>query len=289
MSDDRLQLHIAEWMRQLDLPSTVELRCRSEIVDSVVVTADASFDTLAADLLESSATDAADEGKTRSYELVAIGENRERIICPLRIRRRIDKSAGDLIATLAKHNSELHECLRKKDKEAADLLLQFAKAVGVDRARLVEENTAHRARAGEVLDKLEKLRSDQLERDMILDKHRGELEMKERLTDAVIPLAMAIGNKLTGGMLPAPSMADSLFCEIVKSLNETQLEAMQGILGARWEPFKDIISGALENRPDVKRFKALAHELGPDTVMAIAQTLNVGQQAALQEILNADN
>jgi len=289
MSDERLQLHIADWMRQLALPSTIELRCKDEIIDSVIVSDGCAFDTLAADLLEAATVDAADEGKTRVYMLIGIGENRERYPCPLRIRRRIDKSAGDLIAVLAKQNAELHECLRKKDKEASDLLLKYAQTVGADRAKLVEENAHHRAHTSEVLTKLEALRSEQLERDMILTKHTAELEMKERLTDAVVPLALAIGSKLTGGMLPARDMNATLFVEIVKSLNETQLDAIRGVLGNNWPSFESLFSAALDGQPDVKRFRALAAELSEEKVMAVAQTLNVGQQAALQELLNADN
>lgn len=289
MSDDRLQGHIATWMQTLAVPATVELRCRAEIVDSVVIAdGEAAFSQLAADLLESSATDAADEGKTRVYELVGIDANSERYICPLRIRRRIDKTAGELLASLARQNAELHSQLVRKDKDAAELLLRFVQTLSDDRRRLVDENTEHRKRAGETIDKLESLRSQAFERDLVLEKHRADIDVRERLTDAAVPLAMAIAGKLTSGTVPS-DLPNSTYAEVVKSLSESQLEAIAGILGECWNQFDESFSAALSGRPDVKAFRGLVGSLTRDKQMALVSTLNMGQRAAIEVILNGDN
>lgn len=289
MSDERLQLHIAEWMKQLALPATVELRCREEIVDAVSVDSlDADFPALAADLLESSSTDAADEGKTRVYQLVAVCVNSERHICPLRIRRRVDKSSGELIATLARQNAALHEALIRKDKEATGLLLEYARTLQADRRSLVDENSNHRLRATETIDKLEKLRSEQLERDLVVEKHKSEIDIRERLTDAAIPLAMAIGHRLTAGAIPS-DLPTSTFVEVVKSLTPEQLDSMQSVLGDHWPQLNALLSEALENRANVKAFRELIGGLPQREIMALTQTLNMGQQAALKELLNGSN
>lgn len=288
MADDRLQLHIADWMRQLALPATVELRCRQEVIDSVNVADDSELTALATDLLESATTDAQDEGKTRVYELVGIDARNERYICPLRIRRRIDKTAGDILAALAKQNAELHAHLVRKDKEAADLLLKFAQALGEDRKRLVDENTDHRKRATEVIDKLESLRSQALERDLVIEKHKSDIEVRERLTDAVIPLGMAIAGKLTGGAVKGDLPASTL-TELVKSLNETQLDSMQPILGDDWPVFNELFSRALDGHADVQAFRARVDKLAEGKKMGVFATLNMGQRAALEVLLNGDN
>lgn len=286
MSDDRLQLHIAAWMRQLTLPAVVELRCRDEVVDSVnVPDENAPFDSLAADLLETSTIDAQDEGKSRAYTLVAIDANEERYFCPLRIRRRVDKSAGELLAALARQNAELHQCLVRKDREAADLMLRYAQTLAQDRKSLVDENTAHRQRASEVIDKLESLRSQALERDLVVEKHRSEIETRERLTDAAIPLALAIGHKLTSGAVPS-DLPNSMFAEIVKSLSEEQLDRMQAILGVDWPGLSELFSAALEGKSDVAAFRRYVSHLPRETVFSLSQTLNMGQQAALKELLD---
>jgi hypothetical protein len=271
------------------LPATVELRCREEIVDSVTVESpEADCGVLAADLLESSATDAADEGKTRVYTLVGITSAGERYVCPLRIRRRVDKSAGELLATLAKQNTTLHECLVRKDKAAAELLLQYAQTVAADRERLVDENAEHRKRVGETIDKLESLRSQALERDLALEKHRSELDMRERLTDAAIPLGMAIAHRLTGGAVPS-DMPSSMFVEVVKSLSVAQLDSIRDILGERWPGLNVLLTDALSGRGNVVDFRALVGGLPQEQVTALTQALNMGQQAALKEILNGSN
>lgn len=289
MSDERLKIHIADWIKQLNLPATVELRCRDEVIDSVTADSSADFGLLASDLLEASATDAADEGKTRAYTLVAIDADSLRFVCPLRIRRRVDKSAGELLAALARQNAELHACLVRKDRESAELLLRHAQSLVQDRQQLVDELSEHRKRATETIDKLEALRSKALERDMAIESHKADLETKERLTDAAIPLAMAIAGRLTGGQVKS-DIPTATFVEVVKSLNENQLDAMRSIVGDReWQELSMLLDGALSNAPNVQAFKDLVGRMPTEKQMTLFQVLNMGQQAALKELLNGSN
>lgn len=287
MDDARLAEHIAKWIETLSLPSTVELRCRDEIVDSIEVEAGAPFAQYGADLIESAGNDALEEGKTRSYVLVGINEAQERYICPLRIRRRVDRSAGELVATLSKQNTELHQALMKSRNEAFALALRFAETVGEQNQKLVLETERGRGQQAEFYDKLEQVRSKQLERDLTVEKHKADVEIKERLTDAVVPLVLAIGSKFSGGMLPARNLQETMLIETVKALDEKQLDTIQSILGEDWPAFSNILTAALENNQGkVAEFREHVASLPQEKVMGLFQVLNMGQQAAVKELMN---
>src|SRR5678816_859547 len=98
---ERVQLHIANWMKQLELPATVELRYRTEVVDSVLVEENSPFEALACELYDSAEQDAITEGKSRKYTLIAITSKDERYVCPITIQHRIDKTAVDLVTALS--------------------------------------------------------------------------------------------------------------------------------------------------------------------------------------------
>lgn len=291
MSEERLQKHLADWMRTLELPATVELRCRDEVIDDVPLTKDCPFEDYAKDLIDAATTDSLNEGKSRTYQLVAIVDaTDERWIAPLRIRRRVERSAGDLVQTLAKQNAELHAALMRKEAEGSRLLLSFAETVGRQNKILTDEVGVHRQRSGEVIDKLEGLRSKQLERDMAVEKHKADIEIKDRLTEATIPLLLAIGARLTGNkLLPAPELEDVALHETVKAMSEDQLVNIQEILGSDNGQFNELIDGILTKRVKVDKFRRWVSQLTQEKLMAILQVLNIGQQAALQEIMRGAN
>src|SRR5262245_5486286 len=289
MSEERLQKHIADWMRGLGedgkLPAEVELRAKDEVIDSVGIVKDSPFEDYAKDLLDAASGNSLDEGKSRTYQLVAITEaTQERWFCNLRIRKRVERSAGDLVQALSKQNAELHAALMRKEAEASRLLLTFAETVGHQNRLLTEENMMHRQKSGEVIDKLESLRSKQLERDMTIEKHKADIEIKDRLTEATIPLLLAIGARLTGNkLLPAPELDDVALHETVKAMSEEQLEGIQNILGDDNGKFNELIDGILTKRTKVSSFRQWVGSLTQEKLMAIVQLLNIGQQAALQE------
>lgn len=279
--DDRLAEHIGKWLESQEFPSTVELRCRSEIIDSIVITKESEYQAMAVDLIESASNDAFSEGKTRTYQLVAITERGERTICPLSIRRRIDKTASDLVALLTKQNSELHQELRKKDKEFYEMTMQFARAVAADRDRLVEENSKNYALRSETLDKLESLRSKELDRKLAQDEADQKKEIKERIVDTGLPLFMAMTSKWLPGQVPT----ESKLAEMVKSLSESQLENLQVILDDQWPVCDELFTGVLSGRNVTKEFGEFAQALTIDKKQKVISILNVGQQALLQEML----
>lgn len=273
-------------MAKLDgLPATVELRCREDVIDSVIASEDSDFAALAADLIDAAEADALTEGKTRNYTIVAINARDERYLCRQRIRRRVDKSAGDLVGVLAKQNAELHALLTKKETQTHKLLLEMLAEMRTQNQALSEEANTHRNRAGEVIDKLESLRSKQLERDLVIEKHKADLDIKERAADAFLPLAMAIGAKFSKGALPAPDMQQHMLSETVKGLGESQLTSIETVLGDDWPEFHGILNAVLNEHVDVQAFKRFVARLPQEKVMSVFQLLNMGQQAAVKEIL----
>ncbi len=285
MSDERLQIHIAAWLKGRASPYIVELRCNSEIVDDVPIEDECDYNAVANDLLESATNDAFNEGKSRTYTLMAIEPDGQRFPCSLRIRRRIDRSAGEVLTILSKQVVELHEIIRKERKQSADEKDKLLQRLDEMNARLTDENHKHRAVASETIDKLENLRSKDLERKMIIEQHEADNEIKDRLTNAVIPLALAIGSKITGGKLPAKNIKAVMLTEIVTALTENQLDLIQNVLADDWPPMKNILDKTLAGQDCVKEFTEYAQRLSPEKTMGVVQCMNIGQQAALQELL----
>lgn len=296
ISDDRLAKRIAGWLGTLPKPYCVEVRCRSEVIEAIDVVAESVDDDIAHELLDAASEDATQEGKNRSYELVAIVDikdgdcvgDQQRFVCPLPIRRRGSKG-DNVVDTLAKTVTDLHETLRKDRKEAFSMLLKYADTVGRGFDRMSEENQKNNMRASEVIEKLETVRSQQLERDMAKEKHDKDIEVRERITDAVIPLATAIASRVTGGRLPAPNVSDISLVQIIKSLNEEQLELLKSISGELWPRLERVIELGLSNSADLKGFHEIVKSMTPDQLGAVVQCLNIGQQAAIQELLHANN
>jgi len=285
MSDDRLQIHIASWMKQLEFPSVVELRCAQEIIDDVTVDAESDYAALANDLLESASSDAFSEGKSRNYNLVAIDAQQRRFPCSLRIRRRIDRSAAEVLTVMSKQIVDLHEVIRKERKENAAVQDRLIQRLDDANRRLNDELHKHRERASESIDKLENLRSKDLERKMVIEQHEADNELKERVTNAFIPLALAIGSKMTGGKLPAKNIQAVMLTEIATALTEDQIDNIQGVLAEDWPTMKVILDKTLQGQDCVEEFTSFARKLSPEKTMGVVQCMNIGQQAALQDLL----
>ena len=290
-SDERMLVHLANWMRGLEYhPCTIELRSRNEVIDAFEVKEDSPFDVLAYDILDACTNDALNEGKQRVYQLIAITQQGEQYPFSMRIRRRVEQSATDLVKVLSEQMKELHKIIAKERKSNTDMLLDFARRLDDTNARLTAEVDMHRQRSGEVIDKLESLRSKKLERDMAEEKHKSELDIRERLTDAAVPLMLAIGSKFTGGkLLPAPDIEQTMLLEIVKGLNDKQLDALPVILGDEWPPMKAILEDTLNGNVRLQDFRAYVAKLPQEKTMAVVQLLNVGQQAAINELINGSN
>lgn len=283
---------VCEWVKTLERPCVVELRFREgEIVDYVQLPAtdDVNIESLVEDLETSASDDAYDAGKTRVYTLVAVDEKGQRWLCPIKVRVKIEKGQTELIQTLVKCNNELQEQLRKNNNDGYRQLKEFTELLVSERRELLTEVQGTRARSAETFKAWEEAKSKQLERDMERERHEKGLETQQRITDAVVPLALAIGNRLTRGALPAPDIRDVTLVEIARSMTEPQLDALRAITRHRWEPLRVIIENALEGRADVDGFRRYALSLTDDERIQIAQVLNVGQQAALQELLTNDN
>lgn len=279
MNDDYLIRRIGKWLDtelpRESLPGVVELRSGSEVVDAFEVTTETVALELAKDMVDSAHDDASDEGRSRNYTLIAILQGDMRYPCPASIRCRKGNKAVDSLA--------------KMMTDTCSMLLKFSERLDASHKRMSEENERNAARQSEVLARLEDLRSKQLERDLALKKEEKSEEIKERITDALIPLAMAMGSRFTKGALPAPSTEDMLLVQTVKSLSLEQLPMIRSITGEQWPAFERIIKLGLEGQADVKGFVEASQSLSPEQMQALIQCMNMGQQAALGELFNGRN
>lgn len=289
MNDDHLARRLEEWLRSLELPFLAELRCKGEVIDAVEVGPDSKLDEVAIEIVEESLDDATAEGKNRSYNVVAILPNTERHICPLSIRRRVNPKANNLVETLAKTTVELVDIVRKERKESLTMMMSYAESVSKQYERMVHDEERRREITNEIFDKLESLRSKVLERDMAKEKHEKDIEIKERITDVVVPLAAAIGSKFTKGRLPAPDTREILLIQIAKAMTEKQLDIIQQIAADKWPKLRQIIDLALNDQADVHGFIGVARSFTPEQIAGFTQCLNMGQQAAIQELLSETN
>lgn len=276
MNDDYIIKRITKWLESElprdAMPGAIELRAGGEVIDAFEISASADVSSIARDAVESAHDDASGEGRSRNYSLMAVLAGDMHYPCPVSIRCRKGNKAVDSIA--------------KMMTETCSMLLKFSERLDASHRRMAEDNERNAARASELITRLEDLRSKQLERDMLKEKHDKDIEIRERITDAVVPLAVAIGSKLTKGALPAPSTDDVLLVQTVKSMTEDQLELIKKITGPLWPSFDRVISMGLEGAADVKGFKEAAGKLSSEQLMALTQCLNVGQQAALDELFN---
>lgn len=306
---ERLVERIAQWVVNLGA-SNYELRCGSEIIDAFEFEAPdwravddsakpesypdalASARPLAQDVLESAELDCNDEGKPRKYKLVGILEHREQHVCPIPIRfRPVGRTSEDIIAALTKQNADLHATLMRDRKDGFDQLAKFTEIVTTNHHKIVAENAELRAKSGEVIEKLEQLRTKALERDMARERHEKDLELKDRITDAVLPLGAAIAKRLTGTQLLGDvDVTARALIEVCNGMQRDQLERISEVMGPIvWAEFDAFWDGCTAKPPkcDVARFWRVVDALSHEQLMIVASILNVGQQAALKEVLAA--
>jgi hypothetical protein len=287
MSDrnQRLIERLAKWITELGAPE-YELRCKREVIDTFTVTE--SAEEIAQDVLAAAESDAEDEGKLRSYTLVGILQDKEQHVCPLKLRIRPLRATSDnIIATLAKQNADLHEVLRKDRQHETDRLLKFVDTVTTQFNRVSTERDKMAERSSEIFERLENLRSKQLDREIAKEKHDKDSEIKDRITDALLPLGVAIAKRFTNApMLPKINLDEQAIIQICAGMSEKQLDQIRIILGDAWPMFNEYWLRATEKPPvvSVEGFWAVVDTLNPDQQSALTSTLNMGQQAALQEL-----
>lgn len=282
---------ISDWLQSLTRPTTVEVRLKDEIVDYVLLQAESDTEALADELLFAIKEDAEEAGKTRSYTLIAIDEQGQRFLCPLRVRHVVEKAAHEMVRELGKHNIELVKLLTQERKDAHSLLLGLIDSLGNQLKREQGANDKHRERAHESFKLWEELQSKQQERDLEKLRHEENSELKERFADILVPLLVAAAGKYTGGKLPLPpaNIKELAVREVAKAMQESQLDVLQNILGERWPEFHAMLQNALNGQVDLAAFRAFARELPQEVQMAVIQNLNPGQQAAIQVVLQDDN
>lgn len=287
MNDDRLVSRINEWLLTLDKPCAVELRCKDEIIEAIELTEESGSD-FGQELLDAATDDSSSEGKTRVYTLVAITSESQRYECPLRIRRKVERGQVELYSNMGKMIVELHETLRKDRKDTFGMMTEFIKRLEANNASQMAAQEKYEQRARETIDLLETLRSKVQERELAKDKHDKELDMKERAVGILLPLASAIGSKFTKGALPAPKTIEEVqLISIAQSLEENQIDALANAADSLWPMLKDIITKALDGQADVSGFKNIVNSMTDEQRIGVAQCLNMGQLAALKELLTA--
>lgn len=281
---------IAEWLTLLRPPCSIELRYQDSPVSSVDLREDSNVELLASEVEEDAAHDAQSAGRTRVYKLVAIDEQSQRFLCPFRITM-TQVNHQEQWKSLADHNIELNKLLLSERKDDRKLLLDLVDSLGRQLKREQDANEKHRTQRQEYFDKLEELRSKEEERKLERERHEKNAELLERGADTVLPLLVAAAHKLTGGkmaMLPPVDTREIALRECVIAMNEKQLDAFKVMLGDRWPELQTIMSQALDGHADVMTFRKFADSLSPEMKAGIVQVLNVGQQAALQTVLEDD-
>lgn len=285
------QKRVKEWLDSLSKPSTIEVRYRDEIVDALVLTDDANTDAMADELLDFCREDGEQAGRSRVYSMVSIDETNQRWVLPLRIRQNVDKASHEMQRELAHHNIELIKMLQQERRDDRKLLLSLAESLGSQLKREQDANDRYRVRAQEHFRMYEEVESKHLERKLELERHEQNQELKERFADVLVPLLVATAAKYTGNALPLPpaNTKELAIREVAKAMNENQLDALQAVLEQRWPEFKTMLDNALSGQVDVIAFRAFADSLPPEVQMAVIQSLNVGQQAALATVLDGPN
>jgi hypothetical protein len=276
---------LVAWGLGLSDVATFELRCKGDIVDSATVE-DCTVETLT-DLFtsfdESADEYTQEEGRTCVFNIVGIADREtgkaQAYPCMLRIRKRANKGDVELVRTLSQQVTELHKSLMRKEKEAHSILLATCE-------RLARRNEDLEDRSNEVLTRLETLRTCELERRMLEEKHAKDLEVKDRITGAAVPLMMAIGNKVMGnGMLPAPDINAQSLTEIARSMTDEQITTIESIVGAKTPDLGEFLANAVDGRVNLEQFKSIVDRLTQQELMAVVSVLNMGQQAAITEVL----
>lgn len=262
---------IAEWLKAFEEGTTIDIRFRNSIVESVDWYVEC--ETIAEDIVEIAQRDSneAGTGRTRIYELIAILPTQERIECPLKVRSTpksasLDNSAEKLVATAL----TLIERLDKSNERMHERQVRY------------EEREEERAIA------LEKLRSQVQERELEKEAHVKSLEFKQQAIDTALPLGMAIANKLTNGKVPmlgAGSTTELTLITLIKSLSDDQQVKLRHILGDRYDELMPFVEGAMIGRVNVDDFTLFMRSLQPEQVGMIISILNMGQAAAAQEVI----
>lgn len=283
---------VKEWLDSLEKPCTIELRYRDgEIIDSCLLTDESDTETVTAEFLESAKADADDANKTRIYTLVCIDSTGQRWVMPGRLKQTIERANHEMYRETAKHNVELMKMLMQERKDDRRLLLELTESLGRQLKREQDVNDRYRQRGQEYFDKWEEVQSKHLERKLEIERHEQNQELKERFADILVPLLVAAAAKYTGNALPLPpaNTKELAVREIAKAMQEQQLDVLQAILGQRWGDFKAMLDAALDGQVNLTHFRAFANSLPQETQMAVIQSLNPGQQAAIQVVLADEN
>lgn len=266
---------VSEWLATRDQPSTIELRLRGQVIDTLELPEQCTdFLSVAEELENAGKADARDAGRTRVYDVWAIDGNGERTECRIKLRCLVEKDQSGQIV------------------QAFDMLMKYASEVTKENGRLRAGVEKVEARSSEMLDRLESLRSESLERDMKQEKHKALLETLERGTDIALPLLVAAIDQFTegkfsqkmGGMLPAPDLKALALVQIAQAMSERQLDILPNVMGDRWEELREILEKALHGQADVEGFVTLTTSLPPETITALTMHMNPGQQAAVKVI-----
>lgn len=291
---DRIDRYAA-WLYERGLPCA-ELRYGTEVIDVFTLPEGAEWDesvsyAVAEQFCDSATDDAASEGKKRRYTIVAIASDGQQYVCPVPIVRRPDRGGNDkLVETLARQNVELNKILVRDRKDGNRQILDIVDGLvkALDRERA--ENERMRARSEEVITTLENLRTKALERDILREKHEKSMEIQERITDTVLPLAMATVKRFTNGKiaLPGGDLDSSMLVSIAKAMNEQQLDAIRQVLGDELGPEVDrfITETAVSGVADMAKFRSLVERMTHEQQTMLRTLLNPGQQAALRELLS---
>lgn len=286
MSQER---RLLAWLTQLDKPSMVDVRFRDEVVDSIPLSENTADDL--DELTAIAEADAKQVGRSRAYTLVAVREDDERYICPLKLRITIEgQGLGELVATLGKTVTDLIESNRKERNDTSKQMNAFNETIMRQYQRIVDDNERMRDQSQQVFKMLEDLKTKTLERTIMQEKHDKDIEFRERALDTVLPIGMAIANKWTKGALPAPDIQAKTIVTIAESMQENQLASFEASLTPEnWQAFQALLSKALEKHANVSEFKAWVKGLTQAEVMGVWHALNPGQQAAMQELINGAN
>ena len=261
--------HIADWLKSLEGGGTVQVRHRSEIIESVPL--DTDHDSIADELIEIARNDARDLGRTRAYTFTHVNTAGEHVDCPISVRHKVNRDNTSVSA-----------------QAVVDMALKLAESAMKDRDRIAKRDEEREARYDEDRKLSEKLRTEAQERELAKEKHEKLMEVLQQAADAGIPLAVAMVNKFSAGktvpMLGEPDMKVVALRTLVRSLSPQQMGNLPQLMGDDWGQVEPIIDAGLNGTisPDhVKVFQDVARRMPQEKLMMIAGMLNPGQGASL--------
>lgn len=273
---------LAAWVESCVMPR-YEVRVGREIIETVE--ADDDTKGIASQLVDIIDDDFDAEKRRRQYRIVGLGDDGQQYVCPLKLYRRPDGGGASdaIVAAMSRQVTDLHSLLLKRDEAHFSRSNKTIEMLSDGLHRALDELSRGRERQEEFYTKLETLRTEQLERDIIKERHEKNQELLERGVDTVLPLVMA-GASMAFNGAAKPMLTEPTLVQIAKGMQEGQLDSIRDIIGGEVgsEIERFLVNVAISGSGDVDKFRVLLGRIPQDKLLQVYSVLNPGQQAAVR-------